>query len=211
MLGDEAVEVHVAAAADYNRRLMSLRTFVILTHKWIGLASSLVLSIAGLTGALLVWPEVLPTEVVNTIGALHVELLAGRSGANVMIGFTALGILLQAGGLYLWWPTKRLRIRRDAGFWRWSYDVHNTIGVLFYVVMLILGVTAIGRAIIGTVGVPGLSEVGVKIVAYSHTTNRFPFPLKLVWAIGSLGFLAQGVTGVVMWLKPGRAATGASA
>jgi uncharacterized iron-regulated membrane protein len=190
---------------------MSFRQFVLVTHKWVGLASALVLAIAGVTGTLLVWPDALPTRALEIIAGLHIDLLAGHTGANVMLGFTGLGILLQAGGLYLWWKSKRLRIRSDAGFWRWSYDVHGTIGVLFFVVMLILGATAIGRVVNRAVDLPGLPDVGKRAISYLHTTNKFPFPVKVVWAIGSLGFLVQGVTGVVIWWKPKRTAAGTGA
>ena len=41
---------------------MGLRQFLLVTHRWLGLASSLLLTIAGLTGALLVWPDAIPAR-----------------------------------------------------------------------------------------------------------------------------------------------------
>ena len=179
---------------------MTLRRFVFVTHKWMGLASSVVLSIAGVTGAMLVWPQVLPTQ--WAVGAWHENLTLGRPGWFVVLLATAAGVALQASGVVLWWKSRRLRVRTDAGPWRFAFDLHGSTGVVALVVMLIIGATALGRVVTRQVPVP---ESVARVVSSLHTTRDFPVVVKAVYAVSSLGFLLQGATGLVIWWKPTRA------
>jgi hypothetical protein len=90
----------------------------------------------------------------------------------------------------LWWKSKRLRIRRGAGLWRGSSDVHGTVGVLAVVVMFALGVCGLGRVAVRQVPDTMLS-------AHMKGTSRVARdPRVLVagqgaFAAGSLGFAVQ--------------------
>jgi uncharacterized iron-regulated membrane protein len=72
---------------------------------------------------------------------VHVRLATGDVGRTVM-KWSGLGMLVSlASGLYLWWPAKRVRIRagwRTAGFW---FDLHNSVGVLTLVPLLVMALT----------------------------------------------------------------------
>jgi uncharacterized iron-regulated membrane protein len=188
---------------------MGFRQFLLVTHRWLGLGSSLLLAIAGLTGALLVWPDAIPAR--SFIEGVHQELGVGKTGWYFVLLATVAGILLQAGGLVLWWKTKRLRIRRGAGVWRLSYDVHGTVGVLAFVVMLALGVSGLGRVAVRQVPDTVLSEHTKGTISQWHATRGFSWPAKVLFAAGSLGFAVQGVTGVIVWWKPRRNAPDAGA
>jgi uncharacterized iron-regulated membrane protein len=75
------------------------------------------------------------------VRALHVRLATGDIGRNI-VRWSAVALLLSlVSGLYLWWPLKRVRIR---GRW-WSrgfyFDLHNTIGILSLLPLLVLAGT----------------------------------------------------------------------
>ena len=74
--------------------------------------------------------------------ALHVRLAGGSAGREIM-KWSGVAILFSlASGLYLWWPGKRVRIRgcwRSRGFW---FDLHNAIGILSFLPLVVLALTA---------------------------------------------------------------------
>jgi uncharacterized iron-regulated membrane protein len=180
---------------------MSLRPFMLWSHRWLGLTSSLVLAIAGITGAILTWP--LPPPYGDVILEFHMDLGLGRPGAWTVLVATAVSVLLQAGGIYLWWRTKRLALETGAGWRRFALDLHNVVGVLGLVVMFVLAVTALGRVGLRGIEAPGM-QFTRKVVSRLHTAGDFPAPARAVYAVASLGFALQGVTGVAVWLKPRR-------
>ena len=72
---------------------------------------------------------------------LHLRLAGGVVGRNIMKWSGVAVIFSLASGVYLWWPRKRMRIRgnwRRHGFW---FDLHNSLGILSLVPLLILSVT----------------------------------------------------------------------
>lgn len=75
--------------------------------------------------------------------SLHVRLATGNIGRNIL-SWSAVAMLFSlASGLYLWWPRKRVRIRSpwwSSGFW---FDLHNSIGFLSVLPLLVLTVTGI--------------------------------------------------------------------
>lgn len=83
---------------------------------------------------------------------LHVELLQGKTGEAVN-GYAALvaGVLLLSG-LWLWWPATRRQIRlrltvkRNAGFRRTVYDLHNVIGFYSLAILFVVTLTGAGLA-----------------------------------------------------------------
>jgi uncharacterized iron-regulated membrane protein len=75
------------------------------------------------------------------VRALHVRLATGDVGRNI-VRWSAVAMLFSlVSGLYLWWPLKRVRIR---GPW-WSrgfcFDLHNTIGIVSLLPLLVLAGT----------------------------------------------------------------------
>ena len=173
---------------------------MLVTHRWIGLVSAVVVAIAGITGAMLAAPT--NTRFNEAVIEAHINLGLGEGGAYAVVAATVISILLQAGGLYLWWRTKRLALATGAGWRRFMLDLHNVVGVLGFVVMLVIAASALGR--VGLRGAAGLPGLGRKVASRLHTAGGFPVPVKAVYAVASLGFAVQGVTGVALWLKTAR-------
>jgi len=73
--------------------------------------------------------------------ALHVRLATGDVGRNI-VRWSAVAMLFSlVSGLYLWWPLKRVRIRGpwwSRGFW---FDLHNAVGILCLLPLLVLAGT----------------------------------------------------------------------
>lgn len=90
----------------------------------------------------------------NTLFALHAELLAGTTGAWVVGAVGLLTLLLAATGVVLWWPAmpsasrlrKALAIDWRRGPWRLNYDVHRAGG--FYTAVFLVLVAATGSALV---------------------------------------------------------------
>lgn len=80
-------------------------------------------------------------DLVSFIYHLHFSLLLHENG-QTLVGF--LGILLLMSlfsGVYLWWPRpgrwrKALVLKRSAGFRRFNYDLHKTLGAVSGIVLL---------------------------------------------------------------------------
>lgn len=177
---------------------MTFRSFMLVSHRWLGLLSAVVVAVAGLTGAVLTWP--LPPPYNDMLIEAHMNLWLGEVGAWAVLIATAASLLLQAGGLYLWWRTKRLALETGVGWRRLMLDLHNVVGVLGFVVMLVIAATALGRVGLRGIEAPGMGFAR-KVVSRLHTAGGFPVPAKAVYAVASLGFAVQGVTGVALWLK----------
>jgi len=168
---------------------------MVITHRWMGLGSGVLLAAIGLTGTLFLLPG--PTWFREMLEELHVHLMIPVIGREVVIVATAVAVLLELGGLYLWWKRGSWSIRWRAGWRLLSYDLHNVIGAGLLVIMLLLAVTGVARVAVRQVW-PN-SSVIVKGTNVLHTGLRFPAPIQVIYAIGGMGFLVQGVTGVVMW------------
>lgn len=112
-----------------------MRWFLVI-HRWIGLAASVFLLVAALTGALLVFrdsPAVLQ---------LHVRLLAGSAGEALVNGATVAVLFLVPTGLILWWRRPCYSIRRSTSARRMLFDLHNVLG--FYSAAFVLLFAATG-------------------------------------------------------------------
>lgn len=107
--------------------------------------------------------------------------------------------MLQLGGVWLWWKRKSFAVRLSAGWRRAVIDLHHSAGALCLVLMLVLAVTGVGM----TLFAPGPER---RMFVDLHTARQYALPVKVLYALGSLGFLVQGVTGVLMWWgpRPGR-------
>ena len=79
---------------------------------------------------------------VMKIEAIHLTLLAGKTGGRIVAFVTLLGLFSALSGLYLWWPLQVFRPRWGAGGWRRDFDLHATIG--FWTSALVVVITATG-------------------------------------------------------------------
>jgi uncharacterized iron-regulated membrane protein len=138
------------------------------------------------------------------MGPIHESLALGAVGTWIVLAATMAAVLLEAGGLILWWRRKVLTVATRLGWRRVLADLHHVTGLLGLVLMVILAVTAVMMRFVTPESNPWLRTVIVDL----HTTRSYGWALKTLFGVASLGFVAQGITGVAMWWKPGR--TGAS-
>lgn len=75
------------------------------------------------------------------IHQLHLRLAAGKTGQILVSAAAVLVLPLAITGLWLWWPVKRIAIATGASKRRLLFDVHNSIGFLSSVFLLLLSVT----------------------------------------------------------------------
>jgi uncharacterized iron-regulated membrane protein len=177
----------------------SLRRIVLVAHRWLGLGSVVLLAIIGVSGAAYLIPAFAGSR--PFLERLHMHLLIPRAGQGIVIAATVAALLLELGGLYLWWNRKVWTIRWRAGWRTVVKDLHHASGVVMLAVMLLLAGTGVGRVMVRQV-FPPYSFV-VKATNYAHTGLAFPWPIQAVYVIGALGFLVQGTTGVIMWWPRG--------
>jgi uncharacterized iron-regulated membrane protein len=178
---------------------MGVRHFILVTHRWLGLTSSIVLAIVGATGAVLTWREhlALAEALGRYASPLHERLAAGRIGYWIVVVSTGLAVLLEIGGLVLWWKRRTWRIRFDQGLWRGCFDLHHMAGVVLLPLMLVLAATGFAMAFVLPAGDPELR----RLLARFHI-GHFPVPIKMLYTIATLGFVVQGATGLVIWWTP---------
>ena len=84
---------------------MTIRQLVLVTHRWMGLPSAAILALLGATGVVLQWAEDVAVldAVQRYASALHERLALGRFGHWVVVTTTAIAVLLELGGIVLWW------------------------------------------------------------------------------------------------------------
>ena len=172
-----------------------MRRFIISCHRWLGLGSSVLLSVIGLSGAAFLVPA--PPYVRPLLDELHVTLMIPGAGKWIVLAASAAAVFLELSGLYLWWRRKSWTIRWRSGWRLAANDLHHVVGAILLALMLLLAVTALGRIALRPFVPP--SSIVLKANSALHTGLRFPAPVKVVYAIGGFGFLVQGVTGVLMW------------
>ena len=180
-----------------------IRFLILVLHRWIGLASSLLLSIVGVTGAVLVLPSrVLPggAALRNTADLLHTKLGMGNFGWWVVVVVTIAAIFIELGGLYLWWKRKTISVRVRSGWKLAVFDLHHAFGLFALPLMLLLAVSGAAMPFV----TPENQLWFLGVIVEAHTPREFSPPIKLLYMLGSTGFLLQGVTGVLMWWKPRR-------
>jgi len=61
---------------------------------------------------------------------VHVRLGGGEFGKDILRWSTLATLVSLATGLYLWWPAKRVRVRRNGSGRSLWVDLHNTIGII---------------------------------------------------------------------------------
>jgi uncharacterized iron-regulated membrane protein len=85
-------------------------------------------------------------EFLDYVHQLHLRLAwrrDGDPGKKIMSWAGVAMLLLLVSGLVLWWPTKRISIRRDARGRPFWFDLHNAVGIFSLVFLLILSITGI--------------------------------------------------------------------
>jgi uncharacterized iron-regulated membrane protein len=93
------------------------------------------------TGAIL--GERSPFTALSVIHQIHLRLLIGNPGRNLVTIATCVLLFLVASGLYLWWPLKRAGVKWSGGAARVYFDVHNTAGIYSALFLMVLGITGI--------------------------------------------------------------------
>jgi uncharacterized iron-regulated membrane protein len=85
------------------------------------------------------------TAALNFVHSVHIRLtptISSSSVGKVVVKWAAVAILfLLLSGLYLWWPAKRLGLKKAASGFRLWFDLHNTVGMLSLALLIILTVT----------------------------------------------------------------------
>lgn len=172
------------------------RRLVLVTHRWLGLTTSLILAVVGATGAIIVWND---NRLGRFAGRLHETLGLGQIGVWIVIVVSAIAIVLEIGGLFLWWKRRSLAVRMGSGWRRFTIDVHHTAGAIAFPIMLVLAVSGVLLSVVS----PESADAR-RIIMALHTSRPLPLPIRVLYTIATLVFVVQGVSGIVMWWKPPR-------
>lgn len=183
---------------------MNIRRWMLLAHRWLGLGSAVVQVTAGATGVALLFH--LGPALGEPVALFHEALLAGEPGRWIVFAATVAALILQATGLWLWWPPQPLRLRTDRGWWRFGYDLHNLSGIVTLPMTVLLAGTGVGRVLFEVMPPPEALQIVHRVVGRLHSAGDFPVAIKVLYAVGSAAFVAQGITGVMVWWRPQRPA-----
>ena len=138
---------------------------------WVPVRNSLI--VAGATGSLMVWG--FQNEFRRIVGRIHENLALGSLGTWIVIVATAGALVLQLGGVFLWWKRKTLRVRTGAGWRAAVNDLHHAVGLLGLLLMLLIAATGVGMRMVG----PGPMR---RTIVDFHTSRRFPLAIDIVCA-----------------------------
>ena len=86
----------------------------------------------------------LVTTALGFIHSVHIRLTptGGSNAGKTIVKWVDVAILfLLLSGLYLWWPAKRLGMKKGASGFRFWFDLHNTVGVVSLFFLFALAVT----------------------------------------------------------------------
>ncbi|HEY2091182.1 MAG TPA: PepSY-associated TM helix domain-containing protein [Thermoanaerobaculia bacterium] len=109
--------------------------WTLLLHRWIGLAAAVFLTVAALTGTVLLFTDS------PAITQIHVRLFAGEAGEWIVNLATATLLLIVPTGLLLWWRRPRFTFRTSHSLKRTLYDLHNVLGFYSAVFVVLLAAT----------------------------------------------------------------------
>lgn len=84
------------------------------------------------------WNKTLPRR----LHVLHVSLMAGKVGGEVVAVITISSLLLVLTGLIVWWRDKLWRIRGSASWKRVVFDLHHALGV--FAALILVAITVSG-------------------------------------------------------------------
>lgn len=85
------------------------------------------------------WNRTLPRR----LHVLHVTLMGGKIGGEIMAIATIVSLLLVISGIYLWWRDKIWRVRWSASWKRVVFDLHHQLGVVAAIVLLFITTSAL--------------------------------------------------------------------
>jgi uncharacterized iron-regulated membrane protein len=121
-------------------------------HLWTGTLAAAWVFVMSVSGSLLVFRNRLEANsdspFVDWVARLHENLLSGMTG-TVVNGIGGLGlILLSITGVILWWPgiehwRRSLTVDRTASFARLNWDLHNTLGMICLLFVVLWGVSGV--------------------------------------------------------------------
>ena len=69
---------------------------------------------------------------------LHINLMSGRVGSEIIAIATLASFLLVLSGIYLWWSDKLWRVRWSASWKRIAFDLHHALGIGAALVLLVI-------------------------------------------------------------------------
>lgn len=73
--------------------------------------------------------------------AFHTHLLAGKFGSEIVGWSSVLLSFLGISGIYLWWPRKKVGVAWSSRGAKFHYDLHNTVGIISSIVLLLFAFT----------------------------------------------------------------------
>jgi uncharacterized iron-regulated membrane protein len=174
---------------------MTVREFILVTHRWLGLAAGAILAILAATGVVLMW-DLEGYWFARYVSSMHERLGFGVTGHYIVLLVTLIGVILEFGGVVLWWKRKTLIVSLGKGWWRACFDLHHLAGVVCLPLMLLGAVTALAMFLVP----PSVDDELYRTFRRMHV-GRFPTPLRALYLVATLGFVVQGVTGLVVWWK----------
>ncbi|MEP6494450.1 MAG: PepSY-associated TM helix domain-containing protein [bacterium] len=83
------------------------------------------------------WNASLPRR----LHVLHVSLMSGKVGGEIVGIVTALAFVLVLTGLVIWWRDKLWRIRWSASWKRIVFDLHHSLGAFAAIILLIISLS----------------------------------------------------------------------
>ena len=78
---------------------------------------------------------------IGLVRALHTRLAAGDTGREFVKWSAVVFILSLVSGFWLWWPIKQFRLRAPWRSRTFFFDLHNAVGILALLPLLVLAAT----------------------------------------------------------------------
>jgi uncharacterized iron-regulated membrane protein len=170
-------------------------------------------------------------KAINKLLDLHDDLLAGETGRKVNGYGALLLVVLSFTGIVIWWPginawRRGLTIRRNVGWRRFTWDLHNMIGFWSLAVIAMFGLSGaylgnpepfqnladwlepltsanagvrIGDKVIYWLAYLHFGRIGGIGIPCSVRSGLCDWTTKSVWALLGLAPAVMFVTGAVMW------------
>ena len=79
----------------------------------------------------------------SKIHQMHLRLLMGETGAQLVTAAAVVMLFLAVSGIYLWWPLKRASVKWNASAFRVNFDLHNAAGIYSVVFLFVLAATGV--------------------------------------------------------------------
>jgi uncharacterized iron-regulated membrane protein len=79
-----------------------------------------------------------------SVHQIHLRLFTTTTWGRQVVRWSGVVLVfLLVSGLYLWWPTKRVRLTTGASPFRTWFDLHNAVGIFSLVFLLLLSLTGV--------------------------------------------------------------------